>query len=377
MPATEVVRGHEIESSFAKDAHQTRGTSKRGTSGGRDRESEEMIDKMSSSWETLQTEGGKILDTVQSRGQGIIDTAKVQASKLASKAQSVVSGSLDDHVREKPDKEDDEGEWNEVSYEKRRHRGGKVKGEMKDEIKGRVRGVIGHQKAAINSLFDRIQMNGITFQDIMSYLVPLLVLALALTAGIAAYRSYVSAPAPLPPWNTLEGVKARANMDYLHDNFDYATEKAALLADQLKDNVGIYADQAKASLWKTKDLAAEQANIAYKEALKKAHEAKKTADAKSREALADLRTYARHQTQPEGFFDKLGYKWDQFKEGVAERTGMMAENAKHQAAMQAENARHKAAEAKIKGAHTGMGAKIKEAVHDVKESVKATIHDKI
>jgi hypothetical protein len=350
----------------------------------------DMQDKLQGTWEELQLKGGKVLETVQQKGSELLGQVKGQAANLQSKAAELTSkakGQVDEGTNQL---EDDEG-FQEVHYRGKKKLN-KTKQQLNqglDQAKGKLDSklkALPSQEEVKSRLARLLNRQSFDWQDLLAYLVPLIVLALALTAGIAAYRSYM-APPQLPPATTLEGLKARANLwgteayDYVHDKgegvLDYATEKASLLSDQLKSGVGVYSDKAKETMWKARDQAAEQANSAYREAAKKASEAKKLADLRSREALADLKNYAKVQTKPEGFMDKLSNKLDDLKDSLARKTGLMSEEAKHKANLAAEQARHAAEEARYKAADTGLSGKLKHAAHDLKESVKAKIHPHI
>jgi len=260
----------------------------------------DMQDKLSNAWETVQQKSSELLGQVKGQAANL----QSKASELTQKAKTAIN--------EAAAAEEDEEGFQEVHYTKGKKRlnaqATRTKQQLNqglEQAKGKLGATLREMPSAaqVKSRFARLlDRQTFNWQDLLAYLVPLIVLALALTAGIAAYRSYM-APAPLPPLNTLDGLKARANLwgneayEYVHDKsedvLDYATEKTRLLTEQLKSGVGIYSDKAKEAVWKAKDEAAEQANLAYREALKKTNEAKKLADKKSKEALKELRNYAK------------------------------------------------------------------------------------
>jgi len=328
---------------------------------------DEIHDKVQGTWEQLQTQGGKVLESVKSSAANLQIKAKEIAGKVVEQAREGMPEVDEDEVNDK------------VQDVTRR---GKHKIESARRVaEAKISSAMENVDVAKEKLAKAVRKQNITMQDVLTYAVPLLILVLALTAGIAAYRSYTH-PA-LPPLNTLDGLKARAGIwgnqayDYVTDKgehaIDYATERASLLAEQLEHKMGIYSDKAKEAAWSAKDKAAEQANLAYKEAQRQAIAAKKLADQKSREALENLRSYGHRQTKPEGFLEKMAHKVGEFKDNIAEKAGLLTEDGKHKANLAAENARHAAETAKIKGQH-GMGGKIRETVHDVKENIKAKIH---
>jgi len=341
----------------------------------------DIQDKLNSTWETVQTKSSELLGQVKGQAASL----QSKANDLAQKAKTAISNDSTNTA-------EDEG-FEEVHYNKGRKRTNLSTNKVKQQLNSGLETAKGKLDSSLNQLpsadevksrFARLlDTQTFNWQDLLAYLIPLVVLSLALTAGIAAYRSYM-VPPPLPPINSMEGIKARANLwgseayDYVHDKgedlLDYTTEKTSLLAEQLKSGVGIYSDKAAEAMWKAKDQAAEQANLAYKESLKKANEAKRLADKRSREALKELRSYAKDKTAPEGFLDKLSNKFDDLKDSLGRKTGMLGEDAVHKANLAKENARHAKEEAKLKAADTGLGGKIKHAAHDLKESVKAKIH---
>lgn len=160
------------------------------------------------------------------------------------------------------------------------------------------------------------------------------------------------------------------------NSFDYATEKASLLADSLKDKTGLFSDKAKETLFSSKDKEAEEASTYYQKLLKQVEEAKLAAQQKGQDALNLLKDSVKVEEKAKpGMMDQLSNKFGEMKDNLNRKVGLTGEEIKHQYNMKAEAVRHQAAEAKLKHApNADFKGRVHGAAGDFKDALKAKVH---